>query len=845
MKKIHIFLASSLVEFQTERMAIENFIRNISDKFEDSYHVKIQPVLCENLDDAYSTVRKQEEYNQKIRESDFCFFIFYTRVGQYTREEFEVAAKQFATCQKPKIYVYFKTVAEGEAEKGIYAFMEELDKVFGHYYGTFDHIDTVKLRILLSLKLQEMDFLELKTEDGSCTVDGTPVLSLEHVAEFANNQSLAKLQKELLEIEDEYFRMKPIYQKGNCDEAFFKRYSYVASRRQTLQEEIDELQRLIFTVSLRMIEDDVRGTITPRQKEAYRLFELGDYEGCLAVLDASEIDNDFLRERNRIKAEEVAVCKKYIREHKTAIDILHSMTEYQNRFSEIENRYQKIIPLILELGIELSTGYEYLSYLYRQNHMTKAVELAEQLLPLVTDREMLGDLWNLSGVIFHDSNQPKKAEEFYQKAMEIYESLANENPERFLPDLAKSYNNAGVFYDNQGKPKLAEEFFQKAIEIRESLANENPERFLPDLAKSYNNAGIFYKNQGKPKLAEEFYQKAIEIRESLAKENPDRFLPNLATSYNNAGIFYKDQGKPKLAEEFYQKAIAIRESLAKENPDRFLPDLAISYNNAGNFYKNHRNPKLAEEFYQKAMEIYESLAKENPGRFLPDLADTYNNAGNFYDDQGKSKLAEEFYQKAMEIYESLAKENPERFLPDLAMSYNNAGVFYDDQGKAESAEEFYQKAMKIYESLAKENPQRFLPDLAMSYNNAGVFYDDQGKAESAEEFYQKAMEIYESLAKENPQRFLPDLAMSYNNAGAFYYDQGKSKLAEEFYQKAMEIYESLAKENPDRFLPDLAMSYFNYGLFTQDSAWLQKALELAKQQPDHYICRQIISRLES
>ena len=83
-RTIKIFLASSIVEFVNERMIIENFIRNISDKFEEHYDIKIQPLLCENFDDAYTVARKQEEYNEKIRESEFCFFIFFTKAGSYT-----------------------------------------------------------------------------------------------------------------------------------------------------------------------------------------------------------------------------------------------------------------------------------------------------------------------------------------------------------------------------------------------------------------------------------------------------------------------------------------------------------------------------------------------------------------------------------------------------------------------------------------------------------------------------------------------------------------------------------------------------------------------------------------
>ena len=91
-----------------------------------------------------------------------CFFIFFTKAGQYTREEFAAAREQFEKTDKPKIYTYFKVLGEEKGEDNLYAFMDELDKTLGHYYGTFEHIDTVKLRILLNLKLQELDFIEIR-----------------------------------------------------------------------------------------------------------------------------------------------------------------------------------------------------------------------------------------------------------------------------------------------------------------------------------------------------------------------------------------------------------------------------------------------------------------------------------------------------------------------------------------------------------------------------------------------------------------------------------------------------------------------------------------------------------
>ena len=122
--------------------------------------------------------------------------------------------------------------------------------------------------------------------------------------------------------------------------------------------------------------------------------------------------------------------------------------------------------------------------------------------------------------------------------------------------MAVSYNNAGKFYADQNVPEKAEGFYLKAIDIYEKLAADYPEKFNPDLAESYNNAGIFYKNQNAAEKAEDFYLKAINIREKLAADYPEKIIPNLAISYINYA-FLKDDNT------LFLKAF----NLAKKCPD--------------------------------------------------------------------------------------------------------------------------------------------------------------------------------------------------------------------------------------------------------------------------------------
>ena len=75
------------------------------------------------------------------------------------------------------------------AEESLREFMTQVDR--DHYHGTFDSIDTIKLRILECLKFQEFEELSIEVKDGYVCVDGQRVLKLENITEFSNNRLLA------------------------------------------------------------------------------------------------------------------------------------------------------------------------------------------------------------------------------------------------------------------------------------------------------------------------------------------------------------------------------------------------------------------------------------------------------------------------------------------------------------------------------------------------------------------------------------------------------------------------------------------------------------------------------
>jgi hypothetical protein len=98
--------------------------------------------------------------------------LFWTKVGQYTEEEFETAFGQFKTTNKPFIFTYFKDaeISVATANKkdlmSLWAFQEKLSAL-GHFYTVYKNVDELKFKFNQQLdRLASNGFIEFKPEKG-------------------------------------------------------------------------------------------------------------------------------------------------------------------------------------------------------------------------------------------------------------------------------------------------------------------------------------------------------------------------------------------------------------------------------------------------------------------------------------------------------------------------------------------------------------------------------------------------------------------------------------------------------------------------------------------------------
>lgn len=147
MQTIKIFLASSS-ELKADREQFEIFI-NRKNKDYVKKRIFFELVLWEDFLDAMSKTRLQDEYNKAISGCDVFVSLFYSKVGQYTKEEFLKALDTFKANGKPLIYTYFKelvtkvTRSNRKEFDSLWDFQEELsDK--GHFYTEYTDTNDLK-----------------------------------------------------------------------------------------------------------------------------------------------------------------------------------------------------------------------------------------------------------------------------------------------------------------------------------------------------------------------------------------------------------------------------------------------------------------------------------------------------------------------------------------------------------------------------------------------------------------------------------------------------------------------------------------------------------------------------
>lgn len=158
-KSIKIFLASS-AELVNDRTAFKQFIYDKTVLWK-SKNIFFELIIWEDFLDSMSETRKQDDYNLAIKECDIFVLLFFTKVGKYTEEEFDIAYQQFKSAGKPLIFTYFKDapINSGEIDERVLTMLNFKKRLSGleHFYSVYKTSEGLQLHFS-----KQLDILEQK-----------------------------------------------------------------------------------------------------------------------------------------------------------------------------------------------------------------------------------------------------------------------------------------------------------------------------------------------------------------------------------------------------------------------------------------------------------------------------------------------------------------------------------------------------------------------------------------------------------------------------------------------------------------------------------------------------------
>lgn len=566
MKEIKVFLASS-EELKYDRLAFSDLIRKLDNIYEKR-GIRIKLFQWEDFDAAYNDKRKQDEYNEYVKQSDLFLALFRTKAGKFTVEEFELARDEHREKGSPKPHVYCRDLEQGETEdKTLTEFKQRLLDEMGHFFARYKNEDGLNLHFVMQLQLFENSRSEQVETDGNLiTFCGEPIAKTDNIDFFAKNKDFIRMREDLKDLNADIEDLRLRQASAPEDENLKNRIQEKLNKRNALQEEFEHYRKQILNIERRIIE--LQGQeINEAVKRAMEAFAEGEINKADIILSEATqgvaqrreeyIEHKKTGEQMRknlladidallLKAETVlSNTEKDIEERIS--EALNAYKEADKTAKEIDCPAEKYIKLLNEYGI----------FLYKYAYYEESIEVNLRFIRLSEETNgqnglTAGSYGNI-GLVYRNLGDYNKAFEYYFKALEIRKDVLGEKH----PNTAGSYGNIGVVYHNLEDYDKALEFYNKALEIDKDVLGENHH----DTAISYNNIGVVYDELGDYDKALEFHNKALEIKKEVLGEKH----ASTAMSYNNIGNVYDDLGDYDKALEYHNKALEIFEEVLGES----------------------------------------------------------------------------------------------------------------------------------------------------------------------------------------------------------------------------------------------------------------------------------------
>ena len=283
--------------------------------------------------------------------------------------------KSFQKNAKPKIITYFKILDSESPSDDVLRFMERLDKEIGHYYNIYEHVDTLKLGMIMQIKLMGLDGVDARFENCKIMQGNDEIMSLNNIGMILGHEDLQKLKSKLADIESKFFTVKASYLENPDDNDAYEAFIELSTQRSDIKNSIQEMEKNLYSMIEGMYEHTAQGNLSKRQIEAYRLMERGKYNEARQILDFDEIVSESRNlEATADKAMEHAQV--HVSEQLQLVEVNKTLLDWE----AVDNSYKEAVRLEERFDLPKKAMLDYVIYLVKQNRYDEGEKLGKQLL---------------------------------------------------------------------------------------------------------------------------------------------------------------------------------------------------------------------------------------------------------------------------------------------------------------------------------------------------------------------------------------------------------------------------------------------------------------------------------
>jgi tetratricopeptide (TPR) repeat protein len=313
-------------------------------------------------------------------------------------------------------------------------------------------------------------------------------------------------------------------------------------------------------------------------------------------------------------------------------------------------------------------------------------------------------------VTYRQIGEPNKAEQYFLRAIEIYQQHHGEEH----PDTLQATGSIGWVYEDQGRYHDMERLWTKNLQVRQRVSG------VEQQVGTMNALAVTFYYLGRYKEAESLFEKALQLIRSELRGEDVWLLPWFGC---NLARVYTAQGRYEEAEQLFVETFKTTEWPEEHISAKFMYTsfLADTYREQGRYTD-------AERLFTQAVEALRLLRGTKHVRTLRSTL----GLDRLYIEQGRFSQAEDLLSDALETAQAqLRKEHP------ITLSFmNSLAVLRTKQKQYDQAETLFDEALKGRQRELGEDH----PDTLESKNDLAVLYKEQERYEEAQELLLKAIE---------------------------------------------------------------------------------------------------------